>query len=55
MYLNQFLNNFNWWTPQRIAMGSTLFDDKDGVADDIKPTDAQAYKPKVQDIEATTD
>ncbi|WP_270745687.1 Rib/alpha-like domain-containing protein [Lactobacillus acidophilus] len=43
MYLNQFLNNFNWWTPQRIAMGSMLKD----VA-----TNAQEYKPEVKEITA---
>ncbi|WP_295729459.1 pectate lyase-like adhesive domain-containing protein [uncultured Limosilactobacillus sp.] len=47
-YLNQFLNNFSWWKPQRLAMGTEL--NSDG---QIK--DDQKYQPEVQTINATTD
>ncbi|WP_297950942.1 Rib/alpha-like domain-containing protein [uncultured Lactobacillus sp.] len=47
-YLNKFLNNFNWWTPQRVAMGTNL-------ADVAKPTDAQKYQPQTQVITGYTD
>ncbi len=45
MQLNSFLNNFNYWRPQRIAMGSKL-----------TPTikDADKYQPEVQTIDGTT-
>ncbi|MEE6682634.1 Rib/alpha-like domain-containing protein [Limosilactobacillus reuteri] len=46
-YLNQFLNHFSWWAPQRIAMGS-------GLEDVVKPTDAEKYQPVVQTIDGTT-
>ena len=46
-YLNQFLNTFNYWTPQRLAMGSNL-------EDVAKPTDAEKYQPTVKTINGTT-
>lgn len=46
-YLNNFLNTFNWWTPQRVAMGTSL-------ATAAQPTDADKYQPEVQTINATT-
>ena len=46
-YLNRLLNNFNWWTPQRVAMGSSL----EEVA---KPTDADQYQPVVKTIDGNT-
>ncbi len=47
-YLNRFLNVFNWWTPQRVAMGTNL-------ASIAKPTDAQKYQPQTQVITGYTD
>ncbi|QNQ81097.1 Rib/alpha-like domain-containing protein [Lactobacillus sp. PV034] len=49
-YLNSFLNNFSWWTPQRIAMGSKLLE-KDSP---IKSSDKDLYDPEVQTIDGTT-
>jgi cell wall/surface protein len=46
-YLNRLLNNFNWWTPQRVAMGSSL----EEVA---KPTDSGQYQPVVKTIDGNT-
>ncbi|GGI62170.1 Rib/alpha-like domain-containing protein [Limosilactobacillus caviae] len=46
-YLNRLLNNFNWWTPQRVAMGSSL----EEVA---KPTDSDQYQPVVKTIDGNT-
>ncbi|WP_260308377.1 Rib/alpha-like domain-containing protein, partial [Lactobacillus johnsonii] len=46
-YLNQFLNHFSWWAPQRIAMGS-------GLEEVVKPTDAEKYQPVVQTIDGNT-
>ncbi|MCT3607879.1 YSIRK-type signal peptide-containing protein, partial [Lactobacillus acidophilus] len=46
-YLNQFLNHFSWWAPQRIAMGS-------GLEDVVKPTDAEKYQPEVKTINGNT-
>ena len=46
-YLNQFLNHFSWWAPQRIAMGS-------GLEDVVTPTDSEKYQPVVQTIDGTT-
>ena len=45
-YYNQILNHFNWWTSQRIAMGS-----------DLLPTysDAQKYAPEAKEIDTNTD
>lgn len=48
-YLNQFLNHFNYWTPQRLAMGSKLINNQDVV------TDADKYQPETQTINGTTD
>lgn len=47
-YLNQFLNHFSWWTPQRLAMGTQLLDDHHVV------TDADKYQPEVQTINGNT-
>ncbi|QNQ81663.1 Rib/alpha-like domain-containing protein [Lactobacillus sp. PV012] len=49
-YLNSFLNNFSWWTPQRIAMGSKLLE-KDSP---VKSSDKDLYDPEVQTIDGTT-
>ncbi|WP_152907832.1 Rib/alpha-like domain-containing protein, partial [Lactobacillus johnsonii] len=46
-YLNKFLNNFNWWTPQRISMGTNL-------ETKVTPTDSEKYQPVVQTIDGTT-
>ncbi|WP_253284394.1 Rib/alpha-like domain-containing protein [Limosilactobacillus reuteri] len=46
-YLNTFLNNFNWWTPQQISMGTNL-------ETKVTPTDAEKYQPVVQTIDGTT-
>ena len=46
-YLNKFLNNFNWWTPQRISMGTNL-------ETKVTPTDAEKYQPVVQTIDGNT-
>ncbi|MBU5318681.1 YPDG domain-containing protein [Lactobacillus johnsonii] len=46
-YLNQFLNHFSWWAPQRITMGS-------GLEDVVKPTDAEKYQPEVKTINGNT-
>ena len=46
-YLNKFLNNFNWWTPQRISMGTNL-------ENKVTPTDAEKYQPVVQTIDGNT-
>ena len=46
-YLNQFLNNFNWWTPQQISMGTNL-------ETKVTPTDADKYQPVVQTIDGNT-
>ena len=46
-YLNRLLNNFNWWNPQRVAMGSSL----EEVA---KPTDSDQYQPVVKTIDGNT-
>ncbi|MBD8087576.1 YSIRK-type signal peptide-containing protein [Limosilactobacillus sp. c11Ua_112_M] len=45
MQLNSFLNNFNYWRPQRIAMGSKLTP---------SINDADKYQPEVQTINGTT-
>lgn len=42
-YLNQFLNNFSWWTPQRITMGEKT-----------SANDAEKYQPETQTINGTT-
>ncbi|WP_459349404.1 Rib/alpha-like domain-containing protein [Limosilactobacillus reuteri] len=46
-YLNQFLNHFSWWAPQRIAMGS-------GLENVVTPTDSEKYQPIVQTIDGNT-
>ncbi|WP_304678167.1 pectate lyase-like adhesive domain-containing protein [uncultured Limosilactobacillus sp.] len=46
-YLNRLLNNFNWWTPQRISMGTAL-------AEVAKPTDSDQYQPVVKTIDGNT-
>ncbi|MRM98857.1 Rib/alpha-like domain-containing protein, partial [Lactobacillus taiwanensis] len=46
-YLNKFLNNFNWWTPQQISMGTNL-------ETKVTPTDADKYQPVVQTIDGNT-
>lgn len=48
-YLNQFLNNFSWWQPQRLAMGSQLNNDST-----IKISGADKYQPEVQTINGNT-
>ncbi len=49
LYLNSFLNNFNWWRPQRIAMGSKLNNNPD-----VKINDFDKYQPEVQTINGKT-
>ena len=46
-YLNNFLNDFSWWTPQRISMGTNL-------ETKVTPTDAEKYQPVVQTIDGNT-
>ncbi|OYS27147.1 hypothetical protein CBF60_08635, partial [Lactobacillus taiwanensis] len=46
-YLNKFLNNFNWWTPQQISMGTNL-------ETKVTPTDSEKYQPVVQTIDGNT-
>lgn len=48
-YLNQFLNHFSYWTPQRLAMGSQLLDNSDVTKD------ADKYQPVVKTIDGRTD
>ncbi|EEU28088.2 YPDG domain-containing protein [Lactobacillus crispatus] len=48
-HLNSFLNNFNLWRPQRMAMGSKLND-----SPDVKIDDFDKYHPEVQTIDGTT-
>ena len=47
LYLNQLLNNFSWWQPQRLAMGTKLNQDKN-IKDNIK------YQPTVKEIDTNT-
>ena len=49
LHLNSFLNNFNLWHPQRMAMGSKLND-----SPDVKIDDFDKYHPEVQTIDGTT-
>ncbi|UZZ85433.1 Rib/alpha-like domain-containing protein [Lactobacillus crispatus] len=49
LHLNSFLNNFNLWRPQRMAMGSKLND-----SPDVKIDDFDKYHPEVQTIDGTT-
>ncbi|WP_391489043.1 Rib/alpha-like domain-containing protein [Lactobacillus jensenii] len=49
LHLNSFLNNFNFWRPQRMAMGSKLND-----SPDVKIDDFDKYRPEVQTIDGTT-
>ncbi|MDK8117210.1 Rib/alpha-like domain-containing protein [Limosilactobacillus reuteri] len=46
-YLNNFLNDFSWWTPQRISMGTNL-------ETKVTPSDAEKYQPVVQTIDGNT-
>ncbi|KAA8788307.1 Rib/alpha-like domain-containing protein [Lactobacillus crispatus] len=45
LHLNSFLNNFNYWRPQRIAMGSKLNN-----TPNVKINDFDKYQPEVQTI-----
>nr|WP_080998011.1 Rib/alpha-like domain-containing protein [Limosilactobacillus reuteri] len=47
LYMNQLLNNFSWWQPQRLAMGTKLNQDKN-IKDNIK------YQPTVKEIDTNT-
>ena len=47
-YLQNFMDNFNWWTPRRISFGHLY----DGNPDIIKIADQ--YQPKVQTINTNT-
>ncbi|OUL55739.1 Rib/alpha-like domain-containing protein [Limosilactobacillus reuteri] len=47
LYLNQLLNNFSWWQPQRLAMGTKLNQDQN-IKDNIK------YQPTVKEIDTNT-
>ncbi|MBB1095816.1 YSIRK-type signal peptide-containing protein, partial [Limosilactobacillus agrestis] len=49
-YLNQFLNNYSYWTPQRLAMGSQLLTPDSPVP--VKDNDL--YDPEVQTINGNT-
>ncbi|MCD7119830.1 YPDG domain-containing protein [Limosilactobacillus agrestis] len=49
-YLNQFLNNYSYWTPQRLAMGSSLLTPDSPVP--VKDNDL--YDPEVQTINGNT-
>ena len=49
-YLNQFLNNYSYWTPQRLAMGSSLLTPDSSVP--VKDNDL--YDPEVQTINGNT-
>ncbi|MCD7120983.1 YPDG domain-containing protein, partial [Limosilactobacillus agrestis] len=49
-YLNQFLNNYNYWESQRLAMGSSLLNPDSPV----KSKDNDLYEPEVQTINGTT-
>jgi LPXTG-motif cell wall-anchored protein len=49
LHLNSFLNHFNLWRPQRMAMGSKLND-----SPDVKIDDFDKYHPEVQTIDGTT-
>ncbi|MCD7113020.1 Rib/alpha-like domain-containing protein [Limosilactobacillus agrestis] len=49
-YLNQFLNNYSYWTPQRLAIGSSLLNPDSP----IKSHDNDLYEPEVQTINGTT-
>ena len=46
-YLNNFLNDFSWWTPQRISMGTNL-------ETKVTPTDSEKYQPVVKTIDGNT-
>ncbi len=47
LYMNQLLNNFSWWQPQRLAMGTKLNQDQN-IKDNIK------YQPTVKEIDTNT-
>lgn len=49
LHLNSFLNNFNFWRPQRMAMGSKLNDNPD-----VKIDDFDKYHAEAQTIDGTT-
>lgn len=49
LHLNSFLNHFNFWRPQRMAMGSKLND-----SPDVKIDDFDKYHSEVQTIDGTT-
>ena len=49
LHLNSFLNNFNFWRPQRMAMGSKLND-----SPDVKIDDFDKYHAEAQTIDGTT-
>ncbi len=49
-YLNQFLNNYSYWTSQRLAMGTSLLNPDSPV----KSKDNDLYEPEVQTISGTT-
>ena len=49
LHLNSFLNHFNLWRPQRMAMGSKLND-----SPDVKIDDFDKYHPEMQTIDGTT-
>ncbi|MCR1894970.1 Rib/alpha-like domain-containing protein [Lactobacillus rodentium] len=49
-YLNQFLNNYSYWNPQRLAIGSSLLTPDSPV----KSHDNDLYEPEVQTINGTT-
>ncbi|MBB1078358.1 YSIRK-type signal peptide-containing protein [Limosilactobacillus sp. STM2_1] len=49
-YLNQFLNHFNYWTPQRLSMGTKLLNDPE-----VGVKEADKYAPETQVITGYTD
>lgn len=48
-YLSSYLNNFSWWMPQRLVIGTKVFNDSN-----IKIKDADKYQPEVQTINGNT-
>lgn len=48
-YLVQFLNNFNYWTPQRLAMGAKLLN-----TPAVTVKDSDKYQPETQTINGKT-
>lgn len=51
-YLVQFLNNFSYWTPQRLAMGTALLDNSEP---SVKVKDTDKYQPETQTVNGYTD